>query len=187
VPESAGHSAPSVPPADAEASRSPRTEFGEGVGWMVFGVAVLAGALAMDRLEQQHINPYTVPGLLPALLGIAMVVLGGVLALRSWRRGAARVAAVATTPARREQWRRIWIVIGLCAGYAVGLIGHGVPFWLASAIYVGGSILALQRLSRDPCERRMSLRALVQAGAIGLGAALITQFVFQEQFLVRLP
>ena len=39
-------------------------------------------------------------------------------------------------------------------GYGVVLIGHGLPFWLASTIYVTGSILILQRLSRDADERR---------------------------------
>ena len=55
----------------------------------------------MDRLERQNINPYTVPGLLPGLLGIAMILLGGVLALRSWRRGALELAS--SPPARARQ------------------------------------------------------------------------------------
>ena len=67
------------------------------------------------------------------------------------------------------------------------LVGHGLPFWLASTIYVTGSILILQRLSREPQTRRVTLRAAVMALVIGLGAAVITQLVFQELFLVRLP
>ena len=56
---------------------------------------MLALSFAMDRLEAQHINPYTVPGLLPGLLGIVMILLGGLLALRSWRRGALHQSAAA--------------------------------------------------------------------------------------------
>ena len=74
----------------ASARSPPRADLRDALGWIVFGVAVLIGSLTMDRLEQQHINPYTVPGLLPGLLGIAMILLGGLLALRSWRRGALR-------------------------------------------------------------------------------------------------
>ena len=85
-------------------------------GWIALGVAVLIGSITMDRLERQHINPYTVPGLLPGLLGIAMILLGGVLALRSWRRGALtlraprrrRRRARAAAPHLDRDWRCAW-------------------------------------------------------------------------------
>ena len=46
------------------------------------------------------------------------------------------------------------IVIGIdpgtaSTGYGVVLVGHGLPFWLASTIYVTASILLFRRLSRD--------------------------------------
>jgi hypothetical protein len=141
----------------------------------------------MDRLERQNINPYTVPGLLPALLGIAMILLGAVLGLRSWRRGALTRSLPAMTADAREQRRRIWIVLGLCMAYGVVLIGHGLPFWLASAIFVTGSIVLLQWLSRDADERRLTRRAWAKAIVIGLATGIITHVVFQELFLVRLP
>ena len=53
----------------------------------MFGFAVLVLSLRMDRLEAQNINPYTIPGLLPGLLGIVMLGLGILLGVRSWRRG----------------------------------------------------------------------------------------------------
>ena len=63
----------------------------------------------MDRLEAQHINPYTVPGLLPGLLGLVMILLGVLLALRSWgrrcapgRRAAAGGRLALDAPARRR-------------------------------------------------------------------------------------
>lgn len=166
---------------------SPRSDLRQALGWVVLGVAVLIGSLTMDRLERQDVNPYTVPGLLPGLLGIAMIVLGGVLALRSWRRGALGQAAVADSADEREQSRRVWIVIALCVGYGVVLVGHGLPFWLASTVYISGSILILQRLSRDAEQRQMTAKAVGKAVVIGLGAAVITHLVFQQLFLVRLP
>jgi len=178
---------PSGAPPPGDAPISPRADLADSAGWIVLGVAVLIGSVTMDRLEQQHINPHTIPGLLPGLLGIAMILLGSILGLRSWRRGALQVAAAPATADQREQWRRIWIVIALCATYCVVLIGHGIPFWLASAIYVTGSILVLQRLSRDPQTRQLSARASIKALVIGLGAALVTHVVFQDLFLVRLP
>jgi hypothetical protein len=166
---------------------TPRSDLRQALGWMVLGVAVLIGSVMMDRLERQDVNPYTVPGLLPGLLGIAMILLGGILALRSWRRGALSLPAMADSADEREQGRRVWIVIALCLGYGVVLVGHGLPFWLASTIYVSGSILILQRLSRDPGQRQMTVKSVSKALIIGVGAAVITHLVFQELFLVRLP
>ena len=172
---------------DAEPPIHPKSDLFDGIGWIALGVAILVGSLLMDRLEQQHINPYTVPGLVPGLLGLMMILLGGILALRSWRRGALQLLVPAPTADDREQRRRVWLVIALCMGYAVVLVGHGLPFWLASAIYVTVSILILQRLSRDANERRLTPRAWVKAVVIGLGSGLITSLVFQELFLVRMP
>ena len=168
-------------------SHSARADLRQGLGWMLLGVAVLIGSITMDRLEQQHVNPYTVPGLLPGLLGLAMVMLGGVLALRSWRRLAVEPAAGPADPDAAEHRRRVWIVIGLCVGYGVVLIGHGLPFWLASTTYVTGSILILQRLGRDDEARQLTWGTGLRALVIGAGSAVITQLVFQQLFLVRLP
>ena len=166
---------------------TPRSDLRQALGWVVLGVAVLVGSVTMDRLERQDVNPYTVPGLLPGLLGIAMILLGGILALRSWRRGALRLPVAQDSADEREQGRRVWIVIALCLVYGVVLVGHGLPFWLASTVYVSGSILILQRLSRDPEQRQMTAKAVGKAVVIGLGAAVVTHLVFQQLFLVRLP
>jgi len=68
-----------------EAIASLRSDFLSALGWMGLGIAILIGSVTMDRLEKQDINPYTIPGLLPGLLGIAMTILGALLAARSWR------------------------------------------------------------------------------------------------------
>src|SRR5690349_3475796 len=71
----------------------PRSDFKDAIGWTALGIAVLVGSLRMDRLESQGINPYTVPGLLPGLLGVAMILLGATLGVRSLRRGALHAAS----------------------------------------------------------------------------------------------
>ena len=178
-------------PEPTDAPTGPRSDLADSVGWIVLGIAVLIGSITMDRLEAQHINPYTVPGLLPGLLGVTMVVLGGVLALRSWRRiaqhGPAAPADADQREDQREHWRRIAIVAALCITYCVVLIGHGLPFWLASAIYVAGSIVILQRIGRDDPAQALAPRSVIKALVIGLTSAVITHLVFQDLFLVRLP
>lgn len=178
---------PAVTAHASEPIHEPRSDLKDAIGWIVLGVAIVIGSVTMDRLEAQNVNPYTVPGLLPGLLGLAMVLLGALLAVRSLRRGAMDKPLPRPTAHDRAQRRRIWIVAALCIVYGVVLIGHGLPFWVASTIYVTGSILILQRISADPKERALTPALWAKAIVIGLGSAVITQLVFQELFLVRLP
>jgi len=169
------------------AQLTPRSELADGLGWIALGAAILIGSVTMDRLERQGVNPYTVPGLLPGLLGVAMMLLGGVLALRSWRRAKLHPEAPPADHDEPASRRRIVIVLGMCLGFAVGLVGHGLPFWLAASIFVTCAILVLQRLSSDPETRQLSLMSVAKALAIGLGAAAAIHLVFQDLFLVHLP
>src|SRR5580698_1364478 len=163
-----------------------RSDFLFGLGWMGLGSAILIGSVMMDRLEKQDINPYTIPGLLPGLLGIAMTILGALLAARSWRPHLF-AATAKPAPADRAEHKRLLLVLGLCLGFGIGLVGHGLPFWLAAAIFVTLAILSLQYQSRKSTGERSSVRSLVKAAAIGLGAGIAITVVFQELFLVRLP
>lgn len=165
----------------------PRSDLKDAIGWIAFGIAVLVGSITMDRLEQQNINPVTVPGLLPGLLGIALILLGGAMAVRSVRQGALAQPLPAASPEQREIRKRVGIAIALCCGYGIVLVGHGIPFWIASTVYVAGSILVFRRLSRDPDERRLSARAWFHALLIGVLSSVITWLVFEKVFLVRLP
>jgi hypothetical protein len=67
------------------------------------------------------------------------------------------------------------------------LVGHGLPFWLAAAIFVSTAILSLQYQQRKSSGQKLSGRMVVTTVAIGLGAGIIITIVFQEIFLVRLP
>jgi hypothetical protein len=166
---------------------APRADLHDAIGWIVLGGAVVVGSITMDRLETQNINPVTVPGLLPGLLGAAMVLLGVVLGLRSWRRGALAQPVAPATPLQREERRRVGIAVALCVGYGVVLVGHGIPFWLASSIYVTTAILVFQRLGADAAERRLTVRAWAKALLIGVLSSVVTWLVFEKLFLVRLP
>src|SRR5580698_9467252 len=113
-----------------------RSDFLFGLGWMGLGSAILIGSVMMDRLEDQDINPYTIPGLLPGLLGIAMMILGALLAIRSWRARSFGLAETIDTSTGHTGGKRLALVLALCLVFGVGLVGHGLPFWLAVAIFV---------------------------------------------------
>jgi hypothetical protein len=164
----------------------PHAELVQSVGWMAGGIAILVASLRMDRLESQNINPYTVPGLLPGLLGLMMFVLGGLLFLRSWRRGGMHRSTDATRTTKGEMVR-ILTVIGLCVFFDVVLVGHGLPFWLAAWIFVSSSILILQYPIRKAEGNPLGVKDVIKAVTIGFCAGWAITLVFQNLFLVRLP
>jgi len=179
--------APASSPGEPEAFASLRSDFLSALGWIGLGTAILIGSVTMDRLEKQDINPYTIPGLLPGLLGIAMTILGMLLAARSWRPHLLKSTATSAAPVDRAGQKRLSLVLGLCLAFGVGLVGHGLPFWLAATIFVTVAILSLQYQQRKSAGQELDLRWFARAAAIGLGAGITITIVFQEIFLVRLP
>jgi hypothetical protein len=183
LPEQASSTASHYP----EAVVASRTDFLSAIGWMTLGMVILIGSVMMDRLEDQDINPYTIPGLLPGLLGIAMIILGALLAIRSWRAPPLRPAKTIDPSTSHAGRKRLALVLGLCLAFGVGLVGHGLPFWLAVVIFVTASILSLQYQQRPATESAIKLRQVAAATAIGLGAGIAITIIFQDFFLVHLP
>jgi hypothetical protein len=160
-------------------------DLGAAVGWLALGAAILAGSITMDRLQDQDINPYTIPGLLPGLLGIAIMLLGGLLALRSLHRGAGKSDGRMVRPS--GAWRRLACVIGFSVFFDTVLVGHGLPFWAGAAVYVASTIVALQHAGDGTPGGRLAWRRIGVATLIGLGAGAAVTIVFQDIFLVHLP
>jgi len=189
-----------------EAAGTPRADLIGGLLWLALGIVITIMSWRMDRLQAQHVNPYTVPGLVPGLLGLAMLLLGALMAARGWRAGArltvpsmvsetsgtsAKAQHVKQTPQEAQAHRairlRIATVLGLCLLFGGGLVGHGLPFWAAAALFVTAAVLILQGASRKAAGVGLSLRTVLIAAVIGLGAGGVVTLVFQEFFLVHLP
>ena len=166
-----------------------RADLHEGLAWVAFGAMILVLSVRMDRLADQGVAPYAAPGLVPGLLGIVMMLFGSLVALRA-RHAGRRSADAEGEPAEQRpalQTGRLALVIGLCLAFSVGLLGHGLPFWLAASLFVSASILVLQHPQRQAAGRGLDARALLFAAGIGLAAGLIATLVFQRLFLVHLP
>lgn len=165
---------------------SPRGDFIAALIWIALGIATTIGSWNMDRLQKQDINPYTIPGLLPGFLGVAIIFFGALMLFRAWRQGALAVQPVRPkTAADHAETRRLWTVLALCIGFGGGLVGHGLPFWAAAAIFIATTITILQSAERTAANQRK--RGVLTAIVIGVCAGLIITLVFQEFFLVRLP
>lgn len=149
-----------------------------GAGWLALGAAVLVASWRMDRLESQNINPWSAPGLLPGLLGALMLLFGAALLLRRTVPGAGDAARAASAG-------RTWLALALCTGFAAGLLGHGLPFWLTAAAFLFTAIFSFRWLDRAAggAPGRLALESAV----IALCASAAISLLFQEVFLIRLP
>jgi hypothetical protein len=163
---------------------SPQADFISALLWLAFSLALIWGSWTMDRLEGQHINPYTAPGLVPGLLGLGIAIMGVLLLLRSMRAGGHHRAVAAVAPSQINRGR-LWLGLALCLGYGALLVGRGLPFWLSTAIFVTAAIVLFQWSERR--SRGELGRGVAVALACGLGTAAAVTLVFQEIFLVRLP
>ncbi len=164
-----------------------RADFITGIVLLAFGLAVLAESLAMPRLEERAINPWTAPGLVPGLLGVIVAVLGGALGLRSMLAGALRPLpslSPADAVEAREARARLALCFVLCLGYGAVLVGRA-PFWFATGLFVFLFVAVFEWRGGDVPGTRVSKLAI--AAVIAIAAALAVPFLFERLFLVRLP
>ena len=152
-----------------------------------FGVMVVVQSVQMPRLEHRGINPYTIPGLVPGLLGIVMVILGGMLLARSITHGGytleisrRRIGQLITIP----QVRRVTATLAVCLVYAIGFIGR-LWYPVSTFLFVFGFIVLFEYRPEQPV--RTKSRRIVVAGIEALLTATVVSVVFRYLFLVRLP
>jgi hypothetical protein len=166
-----------------EGEVSARADLVSALFWMLFGGAIAVASWRMDRLAHLHINPYEIPGLVPGLLGAAVFLLGGVLAVRALRAGALRT----TAPLRlRAGTGRLLVVLAAMLLYPLVLVGHGLPFWLVTAVFVAAFIFVFDR-ERQTALGRSTARQLLLAAVCGAATSAVVTFAFQDVFYVRLP
>lgn len=160
----------------SEGGKTARSDLWGGAGWMVFGLAIVVGAVRMDRFESMGAQLYTMPGFVPGMIGGLVALLGLVLMARGW----ARRAQEAAEPGEPLLNRRILITLSLTLVYAGLLIGRA-PFWLVTALFVAAFVGVFA-----PADMPRARRAIVALLAGVLTSAVVT-LVFQYVFLVRLP
>ena len=158
-----------------------RTDFWTGLVLAAVGLAFAVESWRMPRLEERGINPLTAPGIVPGVLGAALLVLGLILALRSHddSRGQIGLAAIIGTGHERLY---LAVALALNAVFALVLVGR-IPFWLATFLYLTAfmGIFGLEP-GRAGWPKRA---ALILAVAAAVTAGII--YLFETLFYVRLP
>jgi hypothetical protein len=172
----------------------------DGLIWVAFGIAVVHGAWAMDRLQSLGIPLATAPGVVPGLLGIAFIIFGSILLVRhepgagdvpeppipaSADATAAADAVAATAHGDEFDWRRVALSWLLCVTYGGVLLGGGLPYWALTAGFLFLHILLLDETDRVPASP--TLRRLVIAALVSPTVATVVMLTFERIFLVRLP
>jgi hypothetical protein len=154
---------------------------------VVFGLAVLAESIGMPRFEERRINPWTIPGLVPGMLGMVIAIMGAAVALRSVIGGAlqprAQMSAEEAVEARAAIVR-FSICAGLCLVYALALVGRA-PFWVATGLFVFAFVAIFEWRPGDEMAPRLIKLAI--AAALAIAAMLAIPYLFEHLFLVRLP
>lgn len=162
---------------------SPFADLLSGGVWLALAIGIVAGSWKMDRLAHLQATIHTAPGLVPGLLGLALAIMGVLLILRSVRAGALAQAQI-TGFSFRDHWRLL-TALALCLIFALGLIGSGLPFWLAAAIFIAAFVFVFQFEDRKTAGTLA--RGAAFAAVFGLICGGAIHYVFQDLFLVRLP
>ncbi len=143
----------------------------------LIGLASTWGGFVMDRLEIRQIHPASIPGLVPMILGFALMICAGALAW-SARTPRGDAAANPNTSASAFAVTLVWSAL-----YALVAVGN-MPFAIATMIYVAGFTLwflwAENGQRPDPIK---IILVVVFSIAIAIGISVL----FRDGFLVRLP
>lgn len=153
-----------------------------GLFWIIFGGAIAAHASTMPIPQHLGATTLTGPGLVPGLLGGALVLLGAVLAIRALR-GQAIVGPDAPSDPSEVSNGRALSALALITLYAAS-IATRQPFVVCTVIFITVFVAVFNWRERALADR---VKTLLGAAALGLAVAFALEFVFESIFYVRLP
>lgn len=149
---------------------------------LILGVAMLIGGIQMDRLEIRQIHPASIPGLVPIILGIFMIICAGFL----YKSSILKKPKESETQAEKElnSTPRLLITGALCLFFALILVGN-IPFIISSSIFISafGLIFGWQHNASQAIKIKTAIISII----IGCIAGVSISMLFQYGFLVRLP
>jgi putative tricarboxylic transport membrane protein len=154
------------------------------IALVVLGLVIFYFSWTMPRLENRHIHPATIPGLVPICLSMALTICALLLLWRSLRIDAPGgwhgLAALFTT----KQALRVLVILGLALIHTLVLVGW-LPFWAAAMLFIFAFVLIFETwLTDGPVNPLSSLLWAIGIAIVGGGGI---YYVFERIFLVRLP
>lgn len=161
-----------------------RADFITALALVALGLAVAYFSWTMDRLEVRRIHPATIPGLVPLILGLALTLCGGLLAIRSWRLLTPGSGAALLRVLVSWTYLRVFVILALALVFTLGLMGR-LPFWLAAGLFIFAFIVLFETVMAD--EPKPLVRTVIWALSIAILGGGGVYYVFERIFLVRLP
>ena len=155
---------------------------------IAFSVSVIVMSYTMPRLERRNIDPFSAPGVVPGMIGIALLLLSRILFVRSIRRGGYRIFHKQSNPNDNAHLQgaatRVVLTLFISLVYAIGFLGR-FDYSIITALYICTFICLFEFKAGVGiwAQKRMVLFAIIQAV---IASGLIT-LVFQKLFLVDLP
>lgn len=165
----------------------PKADFVTAIILISFGVWIVVHAIYMPRFKEFGANPFSVPGIVPGILGTIITVLSLIVFIRSIREKGYRLginAKVIKNLLQNPSFKRMMVTCLVCVTYGFGMVGT-IDYYLATFLYVFIFLILFQLDRSRPIivQHRLILAALTQsvlvAGAVGA--------VFRYLFLVDLP
>lgn len=144
--------------------------------FLCLGAAMTWGGFVMDRLEIRQIHPASIPGLVPMILGVALMVCAVLLAL-----GADKAERDEHDPA--GSWKSFAFAAIWSCFFAMALVGQ-IPFVVATALYVAG-FAGWYVLPETTGQKRAKSAVFIVGFAVVV--AVSVSVLFRYGFLVRLP
>jgi putative tricarboxylic transport membrane protein len=170
-----------------EERNMPRADFITSIGLIAFGIIVLVLSIQMPRFQEQGVNRFSVPGIVPGFLGAIVAVLGVVLFIRSiirkgYQLGLDRAAFVRFFKA--EITKRFAITILVSVAYGWGLVAR-INYEIATAIYIFAFIVIFDVKWKQGIKTQWKKILIAFIIAILVGGIVGT--TFRRLFLVNLP
>ncbi len=166
----------------------PKADFVVSILLMIFGVWIVIHSLQMPRFQELEANPFSVPGIVPGVLGTIIFILSLTVFIRSLKQGGYRLGINRHTLQdflRDTSTQRMLLTTAICIVYGLVMIGH-MNYYLATFVFVWCFLLLFQyRFSENVIvnKQKLLITSLVQAAL----TAAVVGAVFRYLFLVDLP
>lgn len=162
-------------------------DFLTSIGLFIFALAIIILSLQMPRYEGLGVESYSVPGIVPGLLGIILLILSIILLIRSIKRKGYRLG-MSTQMVKKyitdDSTRNFLITLILCLAYGVFVLKR-IPYVLATGLFVFFFVIIFEFRPREniSSQKRTILASFIEAFFVSVGITL----VFRYLFLVDLP
>jgi hypothetical protein len=164
-----------------------KADFVTSIVLLLFGMAILIMSIYMPRFEGLGVNPYSVPGIVPGLLGVILLTLSLILLIRSIIRKGYQLGLSIETIKQYftdKSTKNFLLALILSLVYGVFWLTR-IPYSLATGFYILFFILIFEYRPKENMlsQKKTILYSLVEAVSVSAGVTL----VFRYLFLVDLP